>query len=291
MHQFSVQSLTGAIFKRSFGSVSFLSSQKLVLYTSLSSARSFHHSYSSSMSATTSTPSTTAASTASTAASASAAHTETNSTTTDPYKDSGKYRVYTKTGDAGTSSLFNMQRKPKDDEFFQALGDTDELNANLGVCREYLVAQGLSSTAQQLEEIQSRLFDVGSHIATPRTTSTAAQKARTEFADEHTAQLEKWIDEMEVELPALKNFILPSGGLASAHLHVARAVCRRAERRIVPIVAHGDAELCIQKYLNRLSDYLFVCARFACLKAGNTETIWKKPRVTASSSTSSTTSS
>lgn len=276
MHQLSVRSLTGAIFKRSFVSWSRIHS---IGHHSFLTTRLLHTSIISSMSSNSSSVTENKTSTASASSTSTAA-------TADPYKESGKYRVYTKTGDAGTSSLFNMERKPKDDDFFQALGDTDELNANLGVCREYLVAQGLSTTASQLEEIQSRLFDVGSHIATPRATSSAAQLARTGFSEEHTVQLEKWIDEMEVELPALKNFILPSGGLASAHLHVARAVCRRAERRVVPIVAHGDAEQCVQKYLNRLSDYLFVCARYACLKDGNSETIWKKPRVSSSNSTS-----
>lgn len=182
-----------------------------------------------------------------------------------------------------------MSRRPKSDDYFSALGDTDELNANLGVVRAHCVQEvsreGASAEAvethqqldEQLTEIQSRLFDIGAHLATPRQSSNAAQLARTEFDELHVSQLESWIDGMEASLEPIRNFILPSGGLVASHLHVSRAVCRRAERATVPLVDRGDSEPVVQRYLNRLSDYLFVAARFA--SRDQPETIWKKPRV------------
>ena len=121
---------------------------------------------------------------------------------------STRYKVYTKTGDAGTTSLFNGERRSKDDDFFSALGDVDELNASVGLSREYCVAGGVALEAQ-LVEIQCRLLDVGSAIATPIGTSTPGQLERARFHSGITAALEGWIDAMDEELPPLKNFILP----------------------------------------------------------------------------------
>lgn len=186
-----------------------------------------------------------------------------------------------------------MERRSKADDYFSALGDTDELNANLGVVRSHCVLpetgisdqrhdkeliETLHQLDEQLSEIQSRLFDVGAHLATPQQSSNEAQRHRTKFAEHHVDQLEEWIDAMESVLPPLKNFILPSGGIVSSHLHVCRSVCRRAERSTVPLVERGDSEPVVQRYLNRLSDYLFVAARYAAKASGQTETIWKKPR-------------
>lgn len=187
--------------------------------------------------------------------------------------------MYTKTGDAGTSSLYNMQREPKDHEYFNALGDTDELNALVGVsCEHCLQTEHLSALTERLYEVQSRLFDVGSAIATPLDTSSEKQLKRARFAPEHIATLEAWIDEMDDELPALKNFILPSGGMCSARLHVARTVCRRAERRTVTLAREGKVAQPVAIWLNRLSDFLFVAARYAALKTGGGETIYRKAR-------------
>lgn len=206
----------------------------------------------------------------------------------DVYAD--KSRVYTKTGDRGHTSLFNQERRSKSDDYFAALGDTDELNANIGVVRAHCTgaiesggasdecAHSYAQLNEQLSEIQSRLFDLGAHLATPRNSSNAAQIHRTNFADEHVDQLESWIDDMESSLDPLRNFILPGGGLVATHLHVCRAVCRRAERATVPLVARADSEPIAQQYLNRLSDYMFVAARFASLHSGAKEAIWKKPR-------------
>ena len=122
-----------------------------------------------------------------------------------------RYRVYTRTGDGGTSSLYNGVRRSKDDMTFSALGDVDELNAALGMAREFLLQGGgaCARLAEQLTEIQSRLLDAGSAIATPISGSSPAQLARVAFDPAQAAQLEAWIDEMDDQLPPLKNFILP----------------------------------------------------------------------------------
>ncbi|KAG7398965.1 hypothetical protein PHYBOEH_010070 [Phytophthora boehmeriae] len=185
-------------------------------------------------------------------------------------------KVYTKTGDKGTSQLFSGERRPKNDAVFQALGDTDELNAQIGVAVEQTRLAANEFLPPKLEQIQSRLFDLGACVATPLTSASDTKQQRTGVFDEaNVTQLELWIDEMDVELPPLKSFILPSGGgLASTHLHVARAVCRRAERSVVPLVAARDVDGVVQRYLNRLSDFLFVSARFAAVRDGKEETKW-----------------
>lgn len=146
-----------------------------------------------------------------------------------------KYKVYTKTGDEGTSSLYNGDRAAKDDDIFWALGDTDELNSAVGVAREFCL-EADNGLVDQLEEIQSRLLDVGSAIATPATSTKSSFKLqRTRFDDLLSGKVEGWIDELDEHLPPLRNFILPSGGKAAAFLHMARTVrvltrlsCRRA---------------------------------------------------------------
>ncbi|KAL0480211.1 cob(I)alamin adenosyltransferase [Acrasis kona] len=186
-----------------------------------------------------------------------------------------KSMIYTRTGDKGTSSLFNGKRVKKDDLVFEALGSVDELNAQIGLAREYglQVNNGLE---EMLSIIQSRLLDVGASVATPIDNSSEAKLARVHFDESNVDQLEKWIDEMDHRLPALKNFILPSGGLASSQLHVARTVCRTAERRVVPLVREDHVQDVIQRYLNRLSDYLFVAARTAAAHENKPEVTYKK---------------
>ena len=188
------------------------------------------------------------------------------------------FKIYTKTGDQGNSSLFNGERRRKDDLVFAALGDSDELNAALGLAHAHCEADGGERAVvllPQLGTVQSRLFDLGSAVATPRTQSSAARLERTAF-DDHgasTAELEQWIDALDAELPPLRNFILPGGGLAAASLHVARSVRRRAERSIVPLVLDGECEDAASIYLNRLSDYLFVAARYVAVG----EVTYQKP--------------
>lgn len=196
-----------------------------------------------------------------------------------------RIKVYTRTGDKGKSSLYNGKRKHKSDDIFAALGDTDELNACLGVAREHCTADVVGKDLPaRLVEIQSRLLDIGSTIATPMDTSTPEQLERVAFSDGHVDFLEQWIDDMDAHLPPLRNFVLPSGGLASSHLHVARAVCRRAERAVAQLVAHEQAPPVAQRYLNRLSDFLFVASRFAAQQAGIPEQVYQKDSGLASSS-------
>ena len=146
---------------------------------------------------------------------------------------SSKFKVYTKTGDAGSSSLFSGQRRSKDDLVFAALGDTDELNAALGMARAHCDMQqeaypALEIFPPQFDTLQSRLLDLGSAVATPQSHANDAQLKRAAFDvdGKEALQLEEWIDVMDEELPPLRNFILPSGGLVSSSLHVARATCR-----------------------------------------------------------------
>ena len=181
-----------------------------------------------------------------------------------------KIRIYTKKGDDGTTSLFNSERRTKDSDYFHALGDVDELNAQLGVAQAICI---ISPLTDQLTEIQSRLFDLGAHLATPRSNSSTSKQSRTEFLPRHVEALEQWIDSMEESLAPLRTFILPGGGMLAAQFHVARAVCRRAERSVTPLIARGDTEHVIGAYLNRLSDYLFVAARYTTV---GPETAWKK---------------
>nr|AAI33926.1 Si:dkey-189p24.5 protein [Danio rerio] len=184
-------------------------------------------------------------------------------------------KIYTKTGDKGFSSTFTGERRPKEDHIFDALGTTDELSSAIGLAREFCIDSGHSFT-DQLEKIQCVLQDVGSNIATPRSSARESHITKTKFSSQSVSELEKWIDSFTEELPPLTSFILPSGGKSSAALHVARAVCRRAERCVAPVVRSGETDPEVAKYLNRLSDYLFTVARYAAMKDGNAETIYKR---------------
>eukprot|EP01102_Stenamoeba_stenopodia_P011290 TRINITY_DN3454_c0_g1_i4.p1 TRINITY_DN3454_c0_g1~~TRINITY_DN3454_c0_g1_i4.p1 ORF type:complete len:305 (+),score=65.05 TRINITY_DN3454_c0_g1_i4:84-917(+) len=187
-----------------------------------------------------------------------------------------RVKIYTKTGDKGTSSLFTGERRKKNDVVFDALGAVDELSAHLGLAREYCDRSN-NQLSDKLIEIQSRLLDVGSNIATPRDSATEAQKAFTNFDDNNVTTLEAWIDEMEAQLPPLTTFILPSGGESACNLHVARAVCRRAERLVAPLFDSGGVDESVFKYLNRLSDFLFVAARLASQHEKQDAYLYKRP--------------
>jgi len=184
-------------------------------------------------------------------------------------------KIYTKSGDGGRAALYNAERREKDDETFDALGDVDECHVAVGIAREFCTEDG-NGLGDALAEIQSRLLDVGSCVATPLGRSDANALARAAFSEEHVMWLEERIDAMDSELPRLTNFVLVSGGRASVFLHQARAVCRRAERRCVPLVRRGECPDVVRVYLNRLSDYMFTAARYAAMKAGRTEESYKK---------------
>ena len=174
-------------------------------------------------------------------------------------------KIYTRTGDAGETSLFGGTRVSKSDPRIDAYGTVDELNAFIGAAR---ASSPPSSVDTQLAAVQSDLFDVGAQLASPGSSRfTGVDVAR-------ITALEDAIDEMERELPQLTSFILPGGSMPAAQLHVARTVCRRAERLVVML---GDSSTATAiTYLNRLSDYLFVAARFANHRAGLADVIWQK---------------
>ena len=188
-------------------------------------------------------------------------------------------RIYTKTGDGGRSSLFTGERRPKSDAVFEALGTTDELSSQLGLCREYALESPVHPYTDQILRIQCLLQDIGSCIATPASSARQSHIDKVQGLNRrHTDEIEEWIDEYSQSLPPLENFILPGGGRTSASLHVARAICRRAERRVAPLVDDNDIDPEVLKYLNRLSDFLFTVARLAAVVDNKDETIYTRPQ-------------
>jgi len=176
-------------------------------------------------------------------------------------------KIYTRTGDAGSTSLFGGARVSKSDARIEAYGTVDELNSFLGLAR---ASWPTSEIDAQLAAIQSDLFDIGAHLASPGTSRFAGvESARIEA-------LEQSIDAMESELAPLRTFILPGGALPAAHLHVARTVCRRAERLVVALNDEAPATQSSLAYLNRLSDFLFVAARFANLRHRAKDVAWTR---------------
>jgi cob(I)alamin adenosyltransferase len=161
-------------------------------------------------------------------------------------------KIYTKTGDDGTTSLFGGERVPKDALRIEAYGTVDELNSLLGLARAFGPPEQIDDIVR---ELQNELFTLGADLATP-----AAKMVRRIDADA-SALLERRIDRFDAELPPLKNFILPGGVQAAAVLHLARTVCRRAERLVVRLSRTEQDLGAVLVYLNRLSDLLFVLAR------------------------------
>ena len=177
-------------------------------------------------------------------------------------------KLYTRTGDAGETSLFGGTRARKDDPRVDAYGEVDELNAWLGLARASSIDPEL---AAELQRLQRDLFALGAQLADPAE-KIAARVTKAMITDEDVARLEGLIDRMEGELPPLRRFILAGGAPAGAALHVARTVCRRAERRIVALDPAVDPVLL--RFVNRLSDLLFVLARVANHRAGVPEIEW-----------------
>jgi cob(I)alamin adenosyltransferase len=176
--------------------------------------------------------------------------------------------IYTRTGDAGETSLLGGARVSKHDPRVDAYGEVDELNAWLGLVRASRVDPAID---QELVQLQQDLFALGAQLADPGG-KTATRVAKAIIADEHVSRLESLIDRLEAELPPLRRFILAGGTPAGAALHVARTVCRRAERRMVALDPPIDAVLL--RYVNRLSDLLFVLARVVNHRGGVPETEW-----------------
>jgi cob(I)alamin adenosyltransferase len=177
-------------------------------------------------------------------------------------------KIYTRTGDAGETSLFDGTRVRKHDARVDAYGEVDELNACLGVARSTL---GDREVDDELARIQHDLFALGARLADPAA-KIADRVTKAAITDADVVRLEALIDRFELELPPLRRFILAGGGPGGAGLHLARAVCRRAERRMVSLEPPVDSTLI--RYINRLSDLLFVAARLVNKRAGVAEVEW-----------------
>ncbi|MGC8540156.1 MAG: cob(I)yrinic acid a,c-diamide adenosyltransferase [Phycisphaerae bacterium] len=180
-------------------------------------------------------------------------------------------RIYTRQGDQGQTSLFDGTRVSKDDMRLATYGTVDELNSWLGMAASICRHEQLR---ELLNQLQHQLFDLGADLATPIDSPNSSRVNR--INPQHAANLELQIDAATAELPVLKEFILPGGSPLASHLHIARTVCRRAERHLVELIRQqptGEAPLV---YLNRLSDLLFVLARLANKLDGHPETHWHK---------------
>lgn len=182
-------------------------------------------------------------------------------------------RIYTRTGDTGQTGLVGGQRVPKDDLRIEAYGTVDELNAVVGLCRAEIDAHHeLTELDDALAVVQHRLFDLGSLLATlPEDVAQTMPRV----TEAHAQDLETAIDGVSAKLPPLRHFILPGGSRLNASLHLARTVCRRAERFVVRLHRDGGCGLDEVRYLNRLSDALFAWARHAAASLGHEEVAWK----------------
>ena len=176
-------------------------------------------------------------------------------------------KIYTRTGDGGSTNLFDGTRIAKSDPRVEAYGEVDEANAALGAAR----AEGLDPDIDEmLVRIQRDLFALGSRLADPAE-RIADRVTKILLGPDDVTRLEEWIDKYELELPPLRSFILPCGTRAASALHLARTICRRAERRMVALVA---VEIEFLAYMNRLSDLLFVLTRVVNRRAGVAEVEW-----------------
>ena len=175
-------------------------------------------------------------------------------------------KIYTKKGDKGITSLFGGSKVKKDNIRLQAYGGVDELNSYIGLINELL-----NGEFDIIIKNQIALFEIGSHLATP---NSQENNKIPEINVEIIKELEDQIDIMNDELPSLDSFILPGGSVISAHCHIARCLCRRVERDVVSLSEKEKVNTDIIKYLNRLSDYLFVLARYVILKKGGAEKKW-----------------
>ncbi len=173
-------------------------------------------------------------------------------------------RIYTRTGDQGKTSLANGQRLAKSELRVEVIGDIDELNSSLGLILAYHPPEDF---AKKLFTIQDQLFHFGAELALAM---------ECQITDEMVRQLEQWMDDYSQQLPPLKQFILPNGSLLVSHCHFARSICRRAERHLVKLSTETTINPESLKYLNRLSDLLFIMVRIILQQQQQTETVWDK---------------
>ncbi len=177
-------------------------------------------------------------------------------------------KIYTKTGDSGETSLFSGGRVSKSDLRIKAYGSTDELNSFIGL----LAASDINIAHKKiLLQIQNKIYNIGSILAVKGETTFSVPKIK----PENIELLENEIDNLNKELPPLKDFIIPGGNIVTAQCHVCRSVCRRAEREVVELANSEKIDILVIQYLNRLSDYLFVLARKISKDTNAKETIWK----------------
>lgn len=183
-------------------------------------------------------------------------------------------KIYTKTGDKGTTSLIGGTRLSKAHVRIEAYGTIDELNSYIGLLRDQPVNE---HRKEQLKEIQDRLFTIGSHLA-----SEPDQKKRIlpDLTDQDIIFLENEMDQIDAKVPALRAFVLPGGHQSVSFAHVARTVCRRAERAVIHLQQGEEVEAIVVRYLNRLSDYLFMLCRVMTYELGIEEVTWN-PRVSS----------
>lgn len=176
-------------------------------------------------------------------------------------------KIYTKTGDAGTTSLFGGKRLGKDDLRIETYGTIDELNSFVGLLNAYLYDDKLKNI---LFNVQNRLFDMGSALAC----DPEKPLLTLDIQESDIVLLEDEMDNMEQALEPLRNFILPGGSPAVSYAHICRTVCRRAERRVISLSRESQVDSMIVKYLNRLSDYFFILGRFIAKESGVSEILW-----------------
>lgn len=172
-------------------------------------------------------------------------------------------KIYTRTGDDGTTGLGDGSRIDKDHARMEAIGTVDELNSQIGVLITEL--ESGDNSIELLSRIQHDLFDLGGELSIPGYTLVSAERI---------GELEASLDTMNDDLPPLKNFILPGGSKAAAHCHLARAICRRAERAVVTLSRDNEVNDTTRQYLNRLSDLLFVMARLLARRGDGEEVLW-----------------
>ena len=172
-------------------------------------------------------------------------------------------KIYTRTGDKGDTGLGDGTRVDKDDDRIEAFGTTDELNSVIGMVLAHEIPENVRTC---LNKVQHHLFDLGGELCIP---------GHTALSDNYISYLEKTLDEFNADLPNLKEFILPAGGKATSTCHLARTVCRRAERRVVTLAKEETVSPLSIQYLNRLSDFLFVIARVLARHENGSEVLWQ----------------
>ncbi|RMG43726.1 MAG: cob(I)yrinic acid a,c-diamide adenosyltransferase [Candidatus Dadabacteria bacterium] len=181
-------------------------------------------------------------------------------------------KIYTRNGDGGETHLVGGELVAKDSLRVKAYGEIDELNSHLGLIRTLEEKTKKKDLLDMLSKIQNELFDLGSELATP---PGASWDGMLRISDEHVSRLENWIDSLMNGIEELRSFVLPGGSKINANLHIARSVCRRAERSIIELSRSEEVSDSVLAYVNRLSDLLFAMARFESKRSGAAEYLWE----------------